>query len=413
MALPSLKESELRTLLEVGKTLSANIDLDDVLNLVVDAAQDVMNVEAASLLLVDKSTNELYFQVADGEKGNKVKTIRLGMGEGIAGWVAQNGAPQIVNNVPSDPRFANRFDKTSGFQTREIIAVPVQNGPEIVGVLELMNKHESGGFNDHDLEMTQVLAGQAAVAIQTAQLHERIIDNERLAAVGQAVAGLAHCIKNILNGIKGGSYLVDKAIERDDAERLTKGWGLVKRNSDRMFDLVMDMLTYSKERQPAYEKSDANEMCTSVCELMEGKAREKSVAIQTDLDETLDLVTIDSREIHRCVLNLVSNAIDACPADNGVVTLRTQPGAIPSQFVIAIEDNGCGISPENMAKLFQAFFSTKGSKGTGLGLPVTHKIIREHGGRIEVESELDKGTAFRIHLPKAPATESKEAAQSA
>ncbi|MCD6101486.1 MAG: GHKL domain-containing protein, partial [Candidatus Cloacimonetes bacterium] len=254
-------------------------------------------------------------------------------------------------------------------------------------------------FNNQDLMFLEAIADQSAIAIENAVLHKEIVKSERMAAIGQTVAGLAHCIKNVLNGIQGGSFIVDMGIKNKEDSRIQKGWDIVKKNNVFMQSLVLDMLSYSKERKPEYLLTDINVIVESVCNLMEQKAKEKGVIITWKPNPELTEVDIDPKGIKRCVLNLVSNAVDACEnIKNAQINVTTE--IISSKnFKIDISDNGIGMPPEVQKKLFQVFFSTKGSKGTGLGLAVTHKIIKEHNGNIKVKSKLGKGTTFTIVLP--------------
>ncbi len=256
------------------------------------------------------------------------------------------------------------------------------------------------------------------------RLQKELIQSERLAAVGQTVAGLAHSIKNILNGLKGGVYIVNNALQKSPdsfagagiekggtESKLRTGWDMVERNINRVSDLVLDLLSYSKEREPEYEKYDPNIIVDEVCNLMELKAKKNDVKLIKSLDKETGEVYLDPKGIHICILNLVSNAIDACifDPDTGkdwqvkVETHADREGGV----VFDIVDNGCGMDQEVIDRIFTEFFSTKGNRGTGLGLLVSQKIIHEHKGSIDVESQPGKGTRFSIRLPKQEFPEKK------
>jgi two-component system NtrC family sensor kinase len=237
------------------------------------------------------------------------------------------------------------------------------------------------------------------------RLQQDLIKSERLAATGQTAAGLAHCIKNILSGLRGGVYVVDKALRRNDMDELDAGWDMVRRNIDRISSLAMDLLSYAKEREPEYEVCPPNAIADEVCELMEPKAQEFGVEIIRDLDPTIGEVSLDRKGIYRCLLNLVSNAIDADAFDEDdtkkhvvqVTTKRESDGAV----TFGVSDNGGGMDEAVRKQIFNSLFSTKGSLGTGLGLLVTQKIVQENGGTITVDSEHGKGSTFVIRLPLA------------
>ncbi|UCG06329.1 MAG: PAS domain S-box protein, partial [Desulfobacterales bacterium] len=235
------------------------------------------------------------------------------------------------------------------------------------------------------------------------RLEKELVKSERLAAIGQTVAGLAHGIKNILHGLKGGSYLVDVGLQKNDTEKLKHGWDMIKRNIGRTSNLVMDLLSYSKEREPEYEPCCPNEIANDVCELLAETANENHIKLVKDFDPSIGEVVADPHTIHEVLLNLMTNAIDACLFDadtskNWQISLKTsRENGNRIRFDVA--DNGAGMSKEVRDKLFTSFFSTKGHRGTGLGLMVTRKLIEEHKGTVEVKSEVGKGTTFTVRLP--------------
>jgi len=238
------------------------------------------------------------------------------------------------------------------------------------------------------------------------RLQKELVASERLGAIGQTVAGMAHCIKNILHGFKGGSYLVNIGIDRDNTDKLKTGWQAIQRNIQRTSDLVLDLLSYSKEREPEYTNCFPNEIAADVCDLLQETAGEHNVELIQDFSPAVGEVALDPRIAYRSLLNFVSNAMDACIFDDNVakqhqVTVRT--AIEDDRFVLfEVTDNGTGMDDEVKTQLFSTFFSTKGAKGTGLGLLVTSKLIEEHNGIIDVASTLGEGTTFTFRLPFDP-----------
>ena len=241
---------------------------------------------------------------------------------------------------------------------------------------------------------------QAGLAIENTLFYNDKIQAERLAAVGQTIATLSHHIKNILQGIRSGSYLIDLGLNEKDESIVRRGWTIVEKNQTRIYNMVMDMLSFSKDREPALEPADLNETVGEVFELMQPRAEELGVRLEWQPGANLSRVMIDPEGIHRAVLNIVTNAIDA---SEGSPTPRSRsgPSGTPASRMarIIIADNGPGIDEADIPSVFQIFASTKGSSGTGLGLPVSQKIIREHGGKIVVQSRLGQGAAFFLELP--------------
>jgi len=240
------------------------------------------------------------------------------------------------------------------------------------------------------------------------RLQRELIKSERLAAIGQTVAGLAHYIKNILSGLKGGSYVVNVGLDKNDTGKLKAGWAMVERNVGRVSELVMDLLTYSRERGPELQDCFPNEIAGDICELMDVKAAQNQIEMRREFDPSIGQVHMGADALYRALLNLVSNAIDACISDLSMskkwqVCVKT---VLESDDMLKFEviDNGCGMSEETQKNLFTSFFSTKGGKGTGLGLLVTHKVVEEHGGTITFTSQFGEGSVFTIRLPYSSST---------
>ena len=234
------------------------------------------------------------------------------------------------------------------------------------------------------------------------RLQKELIENERLTAIGQAVAGMAHYIKNILNGLQGGVYIVNVSLNKNKPDLLPKGWNMIEGNIKKISDLVMNMLIYSKEREPEYVPCSPNDIAKEVFDLMKEKASRSNVKLSKDLDSSIKECYLDPDGLYRCLLNLVTNAIDACTVDpqedkTWSVVIRSQKEDGGLRFDIV--DNGIGMTEKVQEKLFERFFSTKAGKGTGLGLLVTREIIDQHQGAISVESEPGKGTTFIIRFP--------------
>ena len=266
---------------------------------------------------------------------------------------------------------------------------------------------------DH-LKLMSAIAHQTALAVEDTQYYLGMVQAERLAAIGQTVAVLSHHIKNILQGIRGGSYLIDLGLKEHDEELVRKGWGIVERNQTRISDLVLDMLTFSKERVPVMEFADINRVVSDVVELMQGRCTDGDVQLTWYPDETVPSFFFDPEQINRAIMNIVTNAIDAArdrvenevddagegsPETKGVVEVRTRYDDRSRTVQILVDDNGSGVAPELKDILFRPFLSKNKSGGTGLGLAVTNKIIQEHQGRVDIDDSPLGGARFTVELP--------------
>jgi PAS domain S-box-containing protein len=233
------------------------------------------------------------------------------------------------------------------------------------------------------------------------RLEKELVQSERLAAMGRATAGIAHGVKNILHGMKLGAFMVDKGLEQEKSELLGKGWDLVGKNINRISRMTMDMLSYARSSPPARQSCSLNEIVNQVCDLMGEKASQLQIELVRDLDPSLPSVTVEPEGIHSCLLNLVTNAIEAVPetSGGGQVTVSSRDEA-EKGVSLQVKDTGRGMTKELQEQIFKYLYSTKGARGTGLGLAITQKIVREHGGEIQVESEPNRGSCFTIMLPK-------------
>ncbi len=257
------------------------------------------------------------------------------------------------------------------------------------------------------IEMRRTLQAYTQSLEQMVQEKSRqLIEAERLAAVGQTVAGLSHAIKNITGGLKGGAFVLEKGLELNDQKYLLQGWEMIKGNVDKIAKLSLDLLDYARDSQIQFQACDPNQPAQEVIDLMRPRAEAHEIQLEGDLSDDLVHCRLDPDLISRCLLNLVTNAIEACideTAFNGpkrvIIRTRKQKG---SGVEYQISDNGCGMAETTKKNLFKRFFSTKGTKGTGIGLMITKKIIDDHRGVIQVESNLGSGSKFILKLPENP-----------
>ena len=233
------------------------------------------------------------------------------------------------------------------------------------------------------------------------RLEEELVTSERMVAVGQTTAGIAHGVKNILHGMKLGAFMIDMGFEKEKPESLLKGWNLVRKNINRVSKMTKEMLSLASTTPPAFEVYSLNEIIEEVCELMAGEAKRKGIDLLLELEPSLHPVTVDPDGIHTCLLNLVTNAIEAFPEDTsgGQVTVSSRDAGEAGVY-LQVRDTGEGMSEELRDRVLANLFTTKGARGTGLGLAITQKIVHEHGGAIEVESEPNEGSCFTIILPE-------------
>jgi len=221
----------------------------------------------------------------------------------------------------------------------------------------------------------------------------------RLAAVGETVAYLSHNIKNVLQALQAGADVVDMGLKKESIGTVDQGWQIVLRNLERIMEMTMNMLSFSKTREPNLRPTVLNQIVADAIAGLQKKADEREVALLRDFEEPFPPIPLDPDGISQVAFNLIGNAIDAVSPGSGVVNVATRFNSEEGIADLIIKDNGPGIEPDRIEEMFEPFKSTKGQGGTGLGLPVARKIVREHHGRTVVESTPGEGTTFRIRLP--------------
>ena len=394
-----LAKEQLQALIKVSHAVNASIDKQTVLESLMDVTREVMHVEACSLALLTEDEHFLRFEAAVGGKPEEIKTVVLELGEGLVGWVAEHKQAAIVNDVSKDSRFSVRADIITGFHTMSLLCVPVMTRERLVGAMEVLNKTDGTEFTSRDQSFLAAIASQAAIAIDNAQLHEREIQLARLAALGEAVASVAHGVRNVLTSITYGSRIIEQGLEEKNIGKVSRSWQTVHSATEVLEKLVLDMLAYCKEREPDLAAIDIDQLCTEVCDMARAEAAARGVDIIPFCALRDPTLALDSAAVRHALLNLIDNALEACEESKGTVTVATRPGDSPSSVQVLVRDTGSGMSVGQLAEIFEPFFSTKGSKGTGLGLAVVRKIVQEHGGTVRVESEEGKGSTFALVFP--------------
>ncbi len=398
----------LQVMYRAALAASLTTDIDQLLGRILDLIFESVEADRGCILLVDPDTRQLE------PKARRLRDTSAGddqliISRTILDYVLQHNEGVLTTDAQQD----ERWDPAASIVqsgVREAICVPMQGRYGIVGVIYIdrytpphraLERAATPSFTEDHLKLMVALAHQAALAVEDTRYYSALVQAERLAAVGQTVATISHHIKNILQGIRGGSYLIEMGLAEHNEELIHKGWKIVEKNQNRISALVMDMLTFSKEREPELVPANLNHVVEEVIELMQSRAEETGVRLIWTPNANIPELVFDPEGIHRAVLNVVTNAIDAAAerGAGGVVRVRTELRETEGKVAVIVEDNGRGITPKEMRALFSPFVSSKGSRGTGLGLPVSQKILQEHDGRILVESSPGQGATFILEWP--------------
>jgi signal transduction histidine kinase/pSer/pThr/pTyr-binding forkhead associated (FHA) protein len=400
--------ANLSVMYEAIQAVSHILDLDQLLERIMDLIFRSIEADRGCIMLRHPEGGQFEPKAVRWRHAVNQQE-KMALSRTIMDYVLREKQGVLVSDAAHDERF-NAGQSIVRFGIREAICVPMKGRHETLGVLyvdtrssprELARANSpTGKFTEDHLALAIAIAHQAALAVEETRYHQAMLQAERLAAIGQAIAALSHHIKNIQQGLRSGSEILRMGLgERNDA-LVQQGWKIVEKNQGKIYDLVMDMLSYSKEREPAVEMTELNRVVRDVLELVQGRAREMHVNLESRLDDKLPQVPLDPEGLHRSLLNIMSNALDAVEERKRPHVLVTSGLEDGGDWVrITVLDNGVGIPPDKVADIFRPFVSTKGTKGTGLGLAVSRKILREHGGDILVQSRPRKGSKFILRLP--------------
>ncbi|HRJ49830.1 MAG: FHA domain-containing protein [Phycisphaeraceae bacterium] len=338
---------------------------------------------------------------------------RINVSRTIVMHVLRKSEGVLSTNAMNDPRF-KAGDSVQRFHIRSAIGSPIRSRDRVFGAIYIDSTLANYTFTVEQLNLMNAIGQHTGLALANAELYSEKLRSERLAAMGEAVASLSHSVKNILQGLRGGADVVELGLKKDDLQIAKKGWGILRRNVDRIVTLTGNMLAYSRQRRVEVQLAKLGAVLDDVTPLIQPQAQAKGIAFLVDADPEMPPIPIDPEMIHQALMNLVGNAIEAVAPETGAVTVRAlyhtshpggraQAGSLGPCAEIAVIDNGPGIPADRIPWLYEPFNTTKGLRGTGLGLAVTKRIVEEHGGRIDVESHTasgpQRGTIFRVFLP--------------
>jgi len=410
-------QGRLEAIYQLGRELTLLHDEATIVRRVLETAVDALRFEVASCGLVDEAAGELEYCYTVGAVPETTR-LRLPLdGEkGIGVAVVRSGQAINLPDTTQDPRYV-----PGDWLARSELCVPMKVGERVIGVLnaESLEPHH---FTSDDQQLLQTLADQAAVALENAHLYEnlqaqmtalqeaqaRLVQTEKLAAIGELVAGVAHELNNPLTSIIGFAQLLQYSDVSEEARRdLSKIVAQARRTSN----IVRGLLDFARQRPPERKPVQINDVLAGTLDLLSYELRTHNVDWTTHFAPDLPLTMADPYQLQQVFVNLVNNARQAMSTAHGGghLTITTEltpstfinhrPGAAPVIRVI-IQDDGPGIPPDELPRIFDPFFTTKPpGEGTGLGLSVCHGIVSEHGGHIWAESEPGQGATFFVELP--------------
>jgi len=387
----------IRVLYDLMNDLGSTFNVPMLLQKTLDKAFDILKADRGYILLIG-ANNELSLEAA--RAGEEVPSGQIPISRTIINEVVSKKVGVLCSNAMSDKRFT-AGKSVHDFGIRSAICVPINGRERILGVIHIDCSVSEQTYSTEQLRLLTAIGYQTGLAIENVKLHQAAVQSERLAAAGETVAFLSHHIKNILQALDAGIDVVEMGIKSDDLGKAKSAWPIVQSSLERINGLILNMLAFSKAREPMLENVNVNHVLKECVELVSPRADERQVALLTDLDD-LPPIPADSAGLHQAFLNLISNALDAVDDETGAVTVASKYDSMHRNVIVRVMDNGSGIPPSHLDRIFTPFYSSKGQKGTGLGLAVAKKLVQEHQGKIEVESKLSEGATFTITLPAMP-----------
>jgi K+-sensing histidine kinase KdpD len=381
---------KLSKLVEASKSVNSTLDLDKLLGLILDAAVKSTEADRGTVYLIDSIKQELWSKVFGGE--NMVE-IRLPLGKGIAGHVAQAGVTINIPDAYADPRFNPDVDKRTGYRTNNILCMPMKNKDgTIIGVFQLFNKPH-GPFTPDDEHFVDAFSTHASIAIENARLAQEMVANERLSAVGRMASTIIHDIKNPMGTLRVYAQVMKKKSGNEEAGKLADE---MIHQVDRFVNMTQEILDFTRGVSSTnIQELDFGETMSAVLDFIEKDLSKNNVKLLRDA-QYKGILKMDQDKMVRVFYNIASNARDAMP-QGGSLTVSTGP----SEGYVKIEftDTGTGMPEEVKKKIFEPFMTYGKKHGTGLGMSIVKKVIDDHKGKIEIDSEMGKGTTIRILLP--------------
>jgi signal transduction histidine kinase len=396
----------LERILRISQILTSTLQLEPLLQTIIQAATELTDTQAGSIMLVDKNTGELRFEAASGSKREEVKRVTVPLEGSIAGWIVREGKPLMIPDVRQDPRFYTRVDETTDFETRSILGVPLQVKGEVIGVLEALNKTGDGIFTQADVHTLSTLAAHAAIAIENARLvteiqkaYEELSELDQLKSEFVAIA--SHELQTPLTIILGYASFLKQEATGTASEQLD----IVLRSALRLRSLINDMINLrhieTGEAELELEQLSLNELVTTITAEFASLAEAKKQTIRIQLASQLPIVKADREKLHLVLANLLSNAIKFTPEGGSIQVAVEAKG---NEVWVSVRDTGVGIPPREQERIFDRFYQVEPSltrrfEGIGLGLSIAKGMVELHGGRIWLESVEGMGSSFTFALP--------------
>lgn len=400
------KMQELDVLFRIEETVSSVLDMDAALEGVLDRVLEAVPADSGGILIKDRKSNTYVFRACGASSGG-AQRLRLEPGQGVAGWCASTGASVLTNDATTEPERQGAAPWITGDESAVAvhsgICVPVSTGKEIVGAIQLVNRRGRGlggddGFEQDDVKLLTLIAGQVAKAVQNQRARDELLNQNRLAAIGQMLSGVLHDFKTPMTIVSGYAQLM---AHEDSAEERQTYYDSILKQFTLLGHMTREILAFARgERNLLVRKVFLHKWVSEVRESLAAELQGKGVELVVD-ERYRGEARFDDMKMKRVVFNLARNAREAMPDGGRFVFTVERDG---DDVVFRCADTGTGIPKDIEDRLFETFVTSGKESGTGLGLAIVKKIVDEHGGTITYETIPEQGTTFTVRLPVDPET---------
>ncbi|MGA7159421.1 MAG: ATP-binding protein [Bacteroidota bacterium] len=381
---------KLNLLIDAAKSVNSTLDLDKLLDVILETSIKSISADRGTLYLVDELKSEIWSKAL---RGSEVIEIRLPIGKGLSGYVAKTGETINIPDAYNDSRFNPDVDKKSGYRTNNMLCMPMQNRDgKIIGVFQMLNK-KGGPFTAQDEEFINALSIHASIAIENARLAQEMVNNERLSAVGRMASTIIHDIKNPMGTLRVYAQVMKKKSGNEEAAKLADE---MIHQVDRFVNMAQEILDFSRGVSATnIEEAEFGDVMEGVLAFIEKDLTKRNIKLEKNLNFR-GKVKVDQDKIVRVFYNIASNAADAMPTGGTLaVTTADADGMVKVDF----KDTGTGMPEEVKRRIFEPFVTYGKKHGTGLGMAIVKKVMDDHKGKIEIETDMGKGTTIRLLFP--------------
>jgi GAF domain-containing protein len=387
--------NELNLLFNIENILRQAQNIDELLREIIHSISESLNTEMAIILLYDESKNSFPIRYAHNLDEEKLTKTNFSPDDGIIGQVISKAQIYTANTIVTDKYFNKEQAKFFNIEIKNVICAPLICDTSVVGIIELMNKKgENSYFSKNDGKLLESIAGHIARGIENFRLREEKSKADRLATIGNTMSALVHDLRTPMNNIYG---FVDLMLEEEEQETRKEYAGIINEQIKMLTNMTTDVLDFAKGKTTILpRKYPVNKLLDEFVRFFEADIKKKGYIFKYSVN-TASMLYIDPEKVNRVFMNIMKNALEAMDKGGSFSIEATD---FNGEVLFSLADTGNGIPVEIRDRLFDSFVTSGKKGGTGLGLAIVKKVIDEHKGRIEVESELGEGTTFKIYFPK-------------